>query len=802
MFAAVLRPARGLMGPLKYLEKFVLISVLFVLPLGTVMYAYITDANAQIDFAKSELSGTQYLRPLNALFADVLRARDASERGAAADLATAQKAIASHLSAVAVVETQLGTSLKTGEQFRALKADVDALIRPQPSDEAYTAVVGDIQALIAQVGDGSALILDPALDSYYLMDIVIIELPNAQDLTSQIRALAAGIVERKAITAEESAGLRVLTVATRSRLDAIKRGTTVAFANTLDSALRPALEKPTQAAITQTEAFLKAVETSAGSASALGAVLGGLNPAGTSIDAQFALEASATASLDRIMSARADDYTNRSHRVEIVAGVALAVVLYLFAGFYASVISASRALAQAARQLAEEDMPDLVERMRALSTGDLTQHMSVKVQRLNLPKRDELGRIASDFNTLIDSLHETGVAFGMMSQRLRELVGQVQDSALGLTGTSAQLSEASAQTGIVVHQVTQAVHNVADGAQDSSRSAQETNDAITQLARAIDGIARGAGDQARQVQAVSGIAAQMAAGVEQVAANAHNVAEASEQTRIAAVQGSQAVRETTQAMVDIQIVVGEAAAKVRDLGGLGERIGAVVETIDDIAEQTNLLALNAAIEAARAGEHGKGFAVVADEVRKLAERSSRETKQIAQLIAQVQSGTQDAVAAMESGAARVERGSEKAAQAGRTLDEILLAVEASVRQVTEIASSSQQMAAGARSVTEGMHSISAVVQENSAATEQMATQAGHVTDAIQSIAAVSEQQSAATEEVMASAEEMGAQVQELSTQAQGLAATARELQDLVARFKIDEHPAAEPIRISSLLRVA
>ena len=208
-------------------------------------------------------------------------------------------------------------------------------------------------------------------------------------------------------------------------------------------------------------------------------------------------------------------------------------------------------------------------------------------------------------------------------------------------------------------------------------------------------------------------------------------------------------------------------ARVRELGILGQKIGAVVETIDDIAEQTNLLALNAAIEAARAGEHGKGFAVVADEVRKLAERSGRETKQIAELIAQVQTGPREAVAAMDSGAATVELGSEKADQAGQALEEILKAVQDTVRQVSEIASSSQQMASGARSVTDAMQSISAVVEQSSAATEQMAAQASSVTESIQSIAAVSEEQSAATEEVSASTEQMSAQVEEMSAQARG-----------------------------------
>jgi methyl-accepting chemotaxis protein len=255
-------------------------------------------------------------------------------------------------------------------------------------------------------------------------------------------------------------------------------------------------------------------------------------------------------------------------------------------------------------------------------------------------------------------------------------------------------------------------------------------------------------------------------------------------------------------MSQIQTVVVEATSKVEELGKLGERIGTVVETIDDIAEQTNLLALNAAIEAARAGEHGRGFAVVADEVRKLAERSQRETKTIAELIRGVQRGTREAVAAMEQAAQQVAVGTTQADEAGQALGAILQAVETTVTQVRGIAAAAQELAARAQGVSDTMATISAVVEEATAATEQMAASAEKMGRAIGNIAAVAEENSAATEEVSASAEEMSAQIEELSAQAEELAATAEQLQQLVAQFKLDAAEAGSRAAAGPALRRA
>ncbi len=443
-----------------------------------------------------------------------------------------------------------------------------------------------------------------------------------------------------------------------------------------------------------------------------------------------------------------------------------------------------RLVAAAARTIARDDLPSFARVATALAEGDLTQTVAVTTQRVNVASKDEIGEMAADFNQMIERLQDTGRAFEGMSAQLRQLIGQVQSSAQGLAGTSQQLGAAAGQTSGAVQQVAQAVQQVAQGAQDQSSAAQESSRAVEQLLQAIEQVAAGAQEQARSVAGATETTTQMSTEVEQVAANAQSVAAASQQTRAAAEHGAQAVEQTVRGMGEIQAVVTDATGKVEELGKLGERIGEVVETIDDIAEQTNLLALNAAIEAARAGEHGRGFAVVADEVRKLAERSQRETKAIGELICQVQAGTRDAVQAMEQGAAKVAAGSAQADEAGQALREIRRAVEQTVQQVGEIASGAQDMAARSREVSSAMASISAVVEEATAAAEEMAASAESVGRSVGSIAAVAEENSAATEEVSASAEEMSAQVEEMTAQAEALAITAQQLQELVARFQL------------------
>lgn len=395
---------------------------------------------------------------------------------------------------------------------------------------------------------------------------------------------------------------------------------------------------------------------------------------------------------------------------------------------------------------------------------------------------------AGDLTVTVRSRSERdhlGSSISAMIHSLREIITSLAQNATNLKEAANQLADIAAQSGQATNQIAATMQQVARGAAQQSQSVNRTAVAAEQMSRAIDGVARGAQEQATSVSRASTLTTQISATVQQVAGNAQVLLKTADQSRQAALEGAKTVGETVRGMAEIKNKVSVSAMRVEEMGKRSQQIGAIVETIEDIASQTNLLALNAAIEAARAGEHGKGFAVVADEVRKLAERSSQATKEIAALVKSIQQSVLEAVSAMNDGAQEVESGVGKAEQAGQSLSEILKSAD-SVREQAELtAKAAQQMDAAANELVTAMDAVSAVVEQNTAATEEMSASANEVTEAVENIASVSEENSAAIEEVSASAEQMSAQAQEVMASAQTLAQMAQTLQALVQRFHMN-----------------
>ena len=213
---------------------------------------------------------------------------------------------------------------------------------------------------------------------------------------------------------------------------------------------------------------------------------------------------------------------------------------------------------------------------------------------------------------------------------------------------------------------------------------------------------------------------EMSSTVQQVSENSNKAAEASRQAADTARQGGTIVEDTLAKMRAIAESVGQTARKVQELGKSSNQIGQIIGVIDDIADQTNLLALNAAIEAARAGEQGRGFAVVADEVRKLAERTSKATKEITQMIQSIQTETRSAVEAMQAGTKQVELGVESTTQAGCSLQEIIKMSVGVGDMVMQIATAATQQASATEEINSNIEQIAKITQETAVGAGQSA----------------------------------------------------------------------------------
>ncbi|WP_100371773.1 methyl-accepting chemotaxis protein [Bacillus sp. FJAT-45037] len=395
--------------------------------------------------------------------------------------------------------------------------------------------------------------------------------------------------------------------------------------------------------------------------------------------------------------------TERAIHQEVDRSILMTVIISIAAFLIAISLGAVMSL-RITKPLKE--MKHVAERM---ADGDLT----VEVKQLK--GKDEMAALASAFST--------------MQLQLRTLVGQLLNNS----------------------------DQVAASSEELSASAEQTSRATEHTASAIERIAKGTDDQLQAADYSKGLLDEVASGVTEIASSATTVEAHSEQSRQYAADGGKLVRETVAKMNAIDQSVQDSDAAIQGMSEKASEIGGILDVIRGIADQTNLLALNAAIEAARAGEHGRGFAVVADEVRKLAEQSSSSTLKINDLISAMQAETKHSVSMMGLVKEEVSMGLKTANETNQKFIAITEAIELMNTQIEQMTGTVQSMAEKSTVVSESVNDMTSIARESA---EHSST-------------------------VSASAQETLASMEEVTSSAQALTSMAEELQQLVKKFKIN-----------------
>ncbi|MBI5076445.1 MAG: methyl-accepting chemotaxis protein [Nitrospirae bacterium] len=399
----------------------------------------------------------------------------------------------------------------------------------------------------------------------------------------------------------------------------------------------------------------------------------------------------------------------------VIIGVGVTLVLFIAGIFMISRLVISRPLGHLSR---------VVERV---ASGDLSSRVAVK-------RKDEIGILGHHINQMIDSL--------------AKLIGQVKVSSEKLASESSQMALTSDQaarnneaSATAVEQTTATMHEMATNIQNVSRNAQRQSITVSETSSSIE---------------------QMVTSIQRIATTAQQLVELSQKARNAVQLGLEAVDKSEKGTDEISRAIVRSSDTISALGSRAEDIGKIVDVIDDIAEQTNLLALNAAIEAARAGEQGLGFAVVAEEVRKLAERSAKSTKEIAELITGIQKEAQGAIKLMEKSTDIVEKGVEQSRQVSGALH----AIEGGVIEVDRFS-----------------REIGAATQEQSKESTHIGKAAENLRDVTQEILSATEEQASASEQIVRTMEKMREMIHQNASGTTELAATADKLNLQADKFQ-------------------
>ncbi len=404
----------------------------------------------------------------------------------------------------------------------------------------------------------------------------------------------------------------------------------------------------------------------------------------------------------------------------IIAFVAFMGVLMIFLNKY--IITPILNLNQAAREVADGNFDYSIECYSRDEIGSLYESFQTMLTRsktlLNeLKEKQEEAEKARDYAEMMQQRSEEQQEY--LEEQFQRIEAVISAATAGDLTMELEVKREDV-VGKLMMKINQMVADLRNIITEVHTAGKSISQASSEIATSAEGMFSGAKEQAEQTTEVAAAIEEMSRTILESSQNAAEAVEIARGASDLANKGEKVFEETLEGMKKIAEIVTQAAKTVDALGKSSIQIGEIIQVIDDIADQTNLLALNAAIEAARAGEHGRGFAVVADEVRKLAERTTAATKEIGEMITRIQQETDLVVQSMTRGTSEVKKGMTLADKAGESLKEIISSVNDIVNRINQIAAATHEQSSASEEISRNVERISSVADQISQATQNLA----------------------------------------------------------------------------------